>query len=295
MHFTIIDTESIYRRLLTAPHAAAREAIFRAEIIAPFKPLTAIFGGGDELVMFNQWGMSPEQFASGSRDKTQTLIDTLAAHDAWAQAAQALEDGRRAFVQYESQTALDNIIFALMAVDMPGATSERGYSGFGGFPGYIMTAYGDANDYTLPRIKAATVHELHHNIRFTLFPFNMMTTTLADYIIAEGLAESFAAELYGEGVVEFFVNEFDESRLDETRHKIRDALDVTGFNVLRAYIFGDSIAAQYGLQPAGVPDYAGYAIGYRIVQAYLQRTGKTIAGTTMLPSMEIIRASGYFS
>jgi uncharacterized protein YjaZ len=49
-----------------------------------------------------------------------------------------------------------------------------------------------------------------------------------------------------------------------------------------------------GLPKAGVPNFAGYAIGYRIVRQYLQRTGKSVAQATFLPSREIIAESGFF-
>jgi len=63
---------------------------------------------------------------------------------------------------------------------------------------------------------------------------------------------------------------------------------------VRGYIFGDTLAELMGLPKAGVPNFAGYAIGYRIVRQYLQRTGKSVAETTFLPSREIIAESGFF-
>jgi uncharacterized protein YjaZ len=43
-----------------------------------------------------------------------------------------------------------------------------------------------------------------------------------------------------------------------------------------------------------MPDYGGYAIGYRVVQAYLQRSGKSVEYATFLPADQIVAASGYF-
>ena len=59
MQFTIVDTEAAYRRLLAAPDAA-REAIFRAELVAPFEGLVRAFGGGDGLAMFRAWKLAPD-------------------------------------------------------------------------------------------------------------------------------------------------------------------------------------------------------------------------------------------
>jgi CheY-like chemotaxis protein len=44
----------------------------------------------------------------------------------------------------------------------------------------------------------------------------------------------------------------------------------------------------------GMPDYGGYAIGYRVVQAYLERTGNTIEAATFVSVAEIVAESGYF-
>ena len=114
-------------------------------------------------------------------------------------------------------------------------------------------------------------------------------------MIMEGLAESFAAELYGEGVVGYYVTDFDEAQLEQAKRVIGGALEVTGFNAVRGYIFGDALAGTWGFEKAGVPNFAGYGIGYRVVQAYLKRTGKKVAETTFLPAEEIIAESGYFA
>lgn len=47
MKLNVIDTHDIYRRLLAEPGAAAREEIFRAELVAPFAGLVRVFGGAD--------------------------------------------------------------------------------------------------------------------------------------------------------------------------------------------------------------------------------------------------------
>jgi uncharacterized protein YjaZ len=293
MKFNVLNTESLYRRLLAEPDAAQREAIFRQELVAPFARVIQVFGGGDELAMFSQWGMRLDQFAGEHRQKTTAALDTLAAADAWRKSAQALEDGHEAFAAHEDRIALDSITFALIVADLSGNPLDRGYTGFGGVPGYIMTVYSQPNDYNLPRIQGTTVHEMHHNIRFTLFPFSMMVT-VGEYIIAEGLAESFAAELYGEDKVGYYVTDFDKAELDTAKRVIGAALDKSGFNVVRGYIFGDVLAENMGFPKAGVPNFAGYAIGYRVVQQYLKRTGKTVAEATFVPAKEIIAESGFF-
>jgi uncharacterized protein YjaZ len=41
-----------------------------------------------------------------------------------------------------------------------------------------------------------------------------------------------------------------------------------------------------------MPTYGGYAIGYHVVQAFLERTGTKIEDATFLPAMEIVKGSG---
>ncbi|MBI5668214.1 MAG: hypothetical protein HZC41_09425 [Chloroflexi bacterium] len=300
MQFQIVDTESIYRRLLDEPDAAAREAIFTSELVEPFRGLVSVFGGGDGLALFRMWGLSPDHFAGEKRDWMAATVNALAAADAWTQAAQALADGYAAFAPLHDRIALDSIVFGLVIADMSSAPGQRRYTGFGGIPGWIMTVYGEANDYTLPRVKAVTAHELHHNLAAAIGMgmggnTNIMTTSVGEYMVGEGLAESFAVELYGEDKVSFFVTEFEPSRLEETKRLIHDGLEKTGFNVVRGYIFGDDIAGTMGLPQAGVPAYAGYAIGYQVVQAYLRRTGKSVVEATLVPAREIIAESHFFA
>ena len=294
MKFTILDTHAAYRQMLAAPDAATREAIFRDELVKPFEGLTRIMGGGDPLAVFRQWGMSPEQFSGEQGQQMARHLETLAAADAWTKAAQALNDGAAAFASYTDRLAVQAIVFGLLLCEMGNVPSQRGYSGFGGIPGWIMTVYGVPDDYNLQRIQACTVHELHHNILAQVFPINMRSWTVGEYMIMEGLAESFAAELYGEDKIGFWVTEFDNSRLAETKRVIHQGLDVTGFNRIRGYIFGDELAGHSGIEKAGVPAFAGYALGYWTVQAYLKRTGKCVAEATFVPARQIIEESSFF-
>jgi uncharacterized protein YjaZ len=55
---------------------------------------------------------------------------------------------------------------------------------------------------------------------------------------------------------------------------------------------GPATFAQWGMKPEQF--YAGYAIGYRVVQAYLERTGKSVVETTFVPAQTIIADSGFF-
>jgi uncharacterized protein YjaZ len=230
--------------------------------------------------------MKPEQYGDDGRARMTAIVDALEQADAWSRAAHALEQGRAAFAAYADRIPLGTIVFGLYLADMSATPQAHGYTGFGGIPGWIMTVYDMPDEYNLQRIEAATAHELHHNILGVIQPRNMMTITVGEYMIVEGLAESFSAELYGVDKIGPWVTEFDDSQLAQTKETFRQGLNVGGFNEVRRYIFGDP--------GAGLPLYAGYAIGYRVVQAYLAHTGHNVPAATFVPAHEIIAASRFF-
>ncbi len=297
MKLNIIDTKPIYHRLLDTADPVEREAIYREELLTPFEGMFRMFGGGDPIHMAKGWAMyTPEEFENGARSKVESILDRLATYDAWNKAVEAMERGRSAFAPYADALPLETVTFALVLADTQRVNPlDRGYTGFGGIPGYVMAVYSDPNGYNLPRLGGACVHELHHNVRFSLFPFNPMKVTVGEYIVAEGMAEAFAAELFGEELVGYYVTDFNEEELATVKDLIGNALDVTGFNEVRSYIFGDTISEHMGRPKAGVPNYAGYAMGYQAVRQYLRRMGKTVAEATFVPAKEIIAESEFFA
>jgi uncharacterized protein YjaZ len=299
MEFKILDTEATYRRLLATDDPAQREAIFCAELVEPFDGIVRVFGG-QGLSSFAQWGMSPEQYAPEHREKMGAILDQLGKGDVWNRAAKSLEVGKAAFAAfaaYADRIPTKEVIFGLSLANMDNIPGQRGYSGFGAIPGWIMTVYGQPDEYNMARVEAATVHELHHNILAAASPkvMNMMVATLADYMIAEGLAESFSKELYGEDKIGPWVTEFDETNLDQTIGLFRNNLEITGFDKLRSFIFGDEMSSYQGLEKVGVPAFAGYALGYRVVQAYLARTGQSVVEATFVPAKQIVAESQFFA
>ncbi len=294
MNCTILDTEQTYRSLLAAADDTERETIFRNELVEPFSGLIALMGGGDGVATFRQWNISPDLFTGAHAASTQRNVEILAQANAWERSKEALEQGFRAFEGYNIPQR--NLVFGLMLADLAHTPLQRGYSGFGAIPGWIMTMYGVPDAYNLERIHACTAHELHHNIHARIFPVQMTTWTVGEYMIMEGLAESFAQELYGEDKIGYWVTDFDMAQMHATKEIFRGAFDKTGFGTIRGYIFGDDFAGpQYGIEKVGVPALSGYALGYHTVQAYLQRTGKSVVEATFVPAREIIAESQFFS
>ena len=106
-------------------------------------------------------------------------------------------------------------------------------------------------------------------------------------------AEAFAAEMFGEELSGPWAKSLSEDELDGARPVIREALDVTGFDEIRGYIFGDWAASKAGYQPRGLPDFVGNSVGYRMVREYLRRTERSAVGASYVPWREIVEGSRY--
>jgi uncharacterized protein YjaZ len=247
----------------------------------------------DPLAGAQAWGwLLPHQ--------TEAIAEKLAvleAAAAWDVAAEALRRAAARFEPYAARLPIDAATgWLVLAEPQRSNPLERGYTGaVDWFQPRFIGQFSDPNADNLSRLAGLVAHEMHHLIRLRLFPWDMQRTSVADYIIVEGTAEAFAAALFGEDKVGWFITEFDPADLETARRMIGAGLERTGFDVIRSYIFGDALAERSGFQPVGgMPAYGGYAIGYHAVQAFLERRGCTIEEATFLPAQEIVAGSGFF-
>jgi uncharacterized protein YjaZ len=68
------------------------------------------------------------------------------------------------------------------------------------------------------------------------------------------------------------------------------ALSVTDATTIAAYMYGDAIVAAQGHPTVGLPSYAGFEVGYRLVQDYLRQTGQSLADAIVTSSEKILAA-----
>ncbi|TJZ52919.1 peptidase [Streptomyces piniterrae] len=168
---------------------------------------------------------------------------------------------------------------------------SAGYFGMGGIPGAIhLTMW--PTDTSLAKIGHAAAHELHHNVRYANVAWNPMTVTVGEHVVAEGLAEAFVRELAGEAALGPWSKALTGAALDSAYEKITTDIDVAGMQNLTAYVLGDATAQRMGQPPVGLPDFAGYPVGLRIVDAHLTASGLTAAQSTALPAREILTNAG---
>ncbi|RIH88298.1 hypothetical protein Mterra_01003 [Calidithermus terrae] len=170
------------------------------------------------------------------------------------------------------------------------------YGAYTGFqaPGMALVM-GWPNPTGLPRLPVAAAHELNHIVRFQHEPWTP-ETTVGQYMVAEGLAEAFGVEVAGdESLVGPYSTALSAQQLEALKPRFAEALEATGFDTLRGYVFGDWAAEQFGYPKQGIPDYAGYTFGYAVVRAFLHRTGTSAAEATYLPWRQIVEESGFFA
>lgn len=293
-----IPTHDYYHRIIETVNDGERRALYRDLFIAPWQSLIARIQSMSGSEAQDEFAAARALNWLGPEDlrDTPAALRALEEADAWTIGATALAEGAARFAPYADRLPFDTITGWLMLADPQRSDPiMRGYTGGIDWPNpRFICQYDTPNDYNLPRLPGLVVHEMHHLIRLAVHPWSQYTR-VADYIILEGLAESFAAALYGADVVGYYVTDFDAAELETARTVVGRGLQESGFDVIRTYIFGDHWAQKLGLPQRGVPTYGGYAIGYHVVQAFLDRTGQSVEEATFLPADDIVAGSGFFS
>ncbi|MCB8981845.1 MAG: hypothetical protein H6657_30935 [Ardenticatenaceae bacterium] len=294
-----IPTNEYYGRLLNEPDLAKREQLYLDLLVQPWQQM---------MNMMQRPGMDPNDPFAGAKvwgwllphqtDEIASLLQKMEAANAWEIGRNAAAKAAAQFDPYADRFNFDTFEGWLVLADPTFFANDPqpGYTGATDWfaPRYIGQFW-EPDERNLPHLAGLVAHEMHHLVRFRVFPFSMQTS-VAEYIVLEGMAESFAASLFGDEVVGYYVTQFDEAMLDAAKSLIAGGLQKTGFNVIRSYIFGDALAAQNGFEPVGgMPAYGGYAVGYHVVQAFLQRTGLSVEEATFVPADEIVAKSEFFA
>src|SRR5699024_11480911 len=221
-------------------------------------------------------------------------IAALEAADAWSRVRTALQDGAAALAEGDPGMPVPDLQLLLLAGDPTNhhfLDEIQGLSAFGGISGYISVTVWPT-ELVLDRLEAIAVHELHHNVRYS--PGGVVwdpdTVTVGEHVVAEGLADLFAAELYGDRGYTHFASE-DTRTDDAVLAKVASGLNVTGMADFASWVLGDASARLFGGQPVGLPTGAGYAAGARIGRADLSATGTTAAQNVRTPTSDILRVA----
>lgn len=299
MEFTVHDTLAAYKTIISEKNKRKKREVFVSDLLMPYEGMFNAFGGSlspiggktAALKLLEAWKfVMPERLDPRSSQQ----VELLEQSDALRLMAETLAKAFEVFKPYENRIPLKHILAGIFLLDKAKMDPvDHGYSGYGGIPGYVMLTYSEVDEYNLSRLQAALAHEVHHNVRLSVMPWDPVNITVGEYIVMEGLAESFGTWLYGEDRIGYYVSEFPEEKLQQARELIKESLDKKGFNEVRAYLYGDRSPGK-GAKPTGIPAFSGYKIGYEVVQAYLRKTGSTPVEATFVSVEEILKKSGYF-
>lgn len=290
MTISVIDSASAMSRVLqAAPDVRADQ------IRDMWSPLAGMYhfvpGGVDMATVHRQnFGFDWENPSALVEQGVEKLIEA----DAWHRITVALQRGAAELEAINPGIDVPDLQVLLVLGDPTNkhfVDEIQGLSAFGGISGFItITVW--PTPQVLARLEAIAVHELHHNVRYSSggVVWDPMTVTVGEQVISEGLADEFAAELYGNRGYTHFVSEQTRDD-DEVLAKVSAGLSVTGMQNFTAWVHGDASARLLGAEPVGLPTGAGYAAGTRLVRAYLEATGSTAAQAVASPVEEILRVA----
>ena len=300
MKITAIRSDRIYRKMMDAA-PVDRENIYRDELMKPFEfkwscvgiPLRAEAAGGSDVVSAAAMSgyYAPAQI---TRDRS-AEIDQISDDGFWADCEDSIRNALSGFARRGIQLPKQEYVFTVVLSDpeSPMTAMAGDYCGDGGIPGYILGSI-VPNARSRALLPVALAHETNHNVRWQFMRWSNKIT-LADMIVSEGLAERFAAELFGEDKVGRWVRETSPEALRETVvPHVRKNLMTSDFQTVSACLYGDGIMALRGGQPIGMPYCGGYACGYALVGRYLERTGASIHEATLAPTEEILKQTEDF-
>lgn len=286
MTLTVLSTDRGMRSVLDAETDDRPELLRR--MVEPAAGMYRYFPGAVDLVAMHahSFGFPLHRRTDDVRRALEDMYDA----DAWTRVEEALRNA------IASQTA------ALPGITVPDLTvlmvlgdpddpyfmqTVDGFSGNGSATGFLSLTLWPTPE-NLARLESVAVHELHHNLRYAPggVVWDPASVVVGEQIVSEGLADAFARHLHGDlGYTPFGVPHLnDDAILDH----VVDGLDTAGMQHFVAWVHGDEAARRFGAAPVGLPTGAGYAVGNRLVDAYLADTGTSVLQALHVPSREII-------
>lgn len=290
MSVRVLDTDQQMHEILRAP-AADRPGLVR-RMAQPAAGLYRYFPGEADLVAMHQ--MTGGFPLDRDEDRCRQALTAMREADVWARVGIALDEGQRALQEAAPGFEIPDITAYILLGDPADRyfmDHALGMTGNGSVSGYIALTFWPFEE-VLERVEATAVHELHHNVRFAPggAVWDPATVTVGDHVVSEGLADAFARQVYGDelGYARIGVPHLQD---DDVFAKVVTGLGITGMENFGAWVLGDEAATAFGGTPVGLPTGAGYAAGNRLVDRYLEATGRTAAQAVHVPAREIIETA----
>ena len=286
MTITVLDTSAGMRAVLSADPSQRPDALRR--MLAPTKGMFRYFS--DEVDLAAMHAMSLGFPIDRHLEESSRALARLDEADAWTRIETSLAEAVRVQTAALPAIVVPDITVLLVLGD-PGDDyfmgPARGFTGNGSMTGFIaLTVW--PTDENLGRLEAAATHELHHNLRYAPggVVWNPASVMVGEQIVSEGLADAFARELFGDiGYTPMGAAHLHD---DDVFDKVVSGLRVDGMQNFTAWVHGDEAARRFGAELMGVPTGAGYAVGNRLVDAFLQSTGMSASQALHVDSHEVI-------
>lgn len=295
MNITAIRSDEIYSKMIQATNEE-KDNIYRYELMKPFEfkwkcigmPLKSDVEGGYDVVSASTMsgGYQPSKITTECLDKIKMIQDD----SFWNVCEKSILDTLEGFEHHGIHLPTQEYIFTILLNDPKSPMSKMtgDYCGDGGIPGYIIGTI-IPNETSLQMLPVALAHETNHNVRWQFMKWSS-GITLADMLVSEGIAENFAAMMFGEDKIGMWVKNTSEETLRNTiKPAIRTHLYESDFSKVSSYLYGDEIMSMRGVKPVGMPYCAGYACGYSMIKHYLKKTGKNIYESTIMTTDDIIK------
>ncbi|MBQ8133169.1 MAG: DUF2268 domain-containing protein [Clostridia bacterium] len=299
MKVNSLYSPEVYKRIMVA-EINKKDDMYRYEMMMPFKgkwdcyhiPMKPTHTGGYDIIMANnRLGLLPPTEID---NRYVNQIELLSEKQLWDKCQKTIENALERFIDNGIDLKVEDYLYSIMLANPKNAYTimNEGYCGDGGIPGYIM-AWLIPSKETIKRLPAALAHETNHNVRYQFIKWTN-DINLGEMIVSEGLAENYATTIFGEEYLGPWVTKTDMELMPLIKEIIFDGINVTGFDNITSYLYGDEMAEIQHFQKVGLPYCAGYATGYYLIKYYLEKTGIPIEKATILPAEEILNEVSEF-
>lgn len=300
MNIKAIRSDEIYRKMMTATNEE-KENIYRYDLMKPFEfkwqcigiPLKADAAGGYDVV--SAAGMGCDYTPSQITNERLAEVEQISDNAFWRACEKSIRTTLEGFETHGITLPTQDYVFTVILNNRQNLMSAMtgDYCGDGGIPGYIIGTI-IPNEKSMKMLPVALAHEANHNVRWQFMQWNP-NITLADMIVSEGLAENFAAYMFGEDKIGKWVTETSPETLETViKPMVKVNLMESDFSKLSSFLYGDEIMAMRGGEPVGMPYCGGYACGYALIVHYLKKTGKSIYEATITSTTDILKETEDF-
>lgn len=267
----VYDGMSKYADAVVADPTADRRVLWQRHVIDPYWDRCA---AGGEYIDFAPPLKTPYNDVESLR-KAAAALESFSVQ----------EIAKSAVEKSSAVLAGDTTTVCILAADSSW-TYLRAMHGVGGFTagaGKIWLTILPEADWS-EWVAYATAHEYHHSVWTASYGKQNPIEDMTDYLVFEGRADAFAKVMYPKPRVPW-THALTPQQESAAWQVIRKNLKSTSADVMQKLMFGGS---------DGVSQWAGYTIGFNIVQSYVEKRHElTVNEWTALDAEELLRGSKY--